>query len=78
VAMHFTAKDLHNIIYEKVKKNKRLTIVHKNIDNPEKLDSDYVLVCSGSPKEIHNNEYSILEELVVSRKLCFKPDTALA
>lgn len=66
VAMHFTAKELHNLIYEKVKNNQRLSIVNKNIDDPEKLDSDYVLVCSGSPKDIDKNEYNILQEVPVN------------
>jgi hypothetical protein len=64
-AIHFSAKKLHEIIYEKVKDNKRLTILNKNIDNPEELNSDYVLVCSGSPKEI-NEEYVSLEEVSVN------------
>lgn len=65
-AMHFAAKDLQDSIYDKVKNNPRLTIINKYVDNPENLDSDFVMMCVGLPKETNKNEFEILTNIPVN------------
>jgi hypothetical protein len=64
-AIHFNAKDLHNKIFKMVEKNPKLKIINKHIDDPEKLDSDFVMVCSGSPKEL-NDDFVVLNKIPVN------------
>lgn len=65
-AMHFEAKQLQNLIYDKVKNNPRLTIKNEHIENPEKLNSDFVMMCVGSPKETNQNNFVTLENIPVN------------
>jgi hypothetical protein len=65
-AMHFTAKELQNSIFDKVKSNTRLTITKGHVDNPEELDSDFVMMCVGSPKETNKQEFEILKNIPVN------------
>jgi hypothetical protein len=66
IGMHFTANELHNLIFEKIKDNKRINIIQKNVEDPEKLDSDFVIVCSGTPEDLNNGEYIIHESIPVN------------
>lgn len=65
-AMHFEAKDLQDAIYNKVKNNSKLTIVNKFVDNPENLDSDFVMMCVGSPNEITKENFITLTNIPVN------------
>jgi hypothetical protein len=65
-AIHFTAKELQDSIYNKVKNNPRLTIKSGHVDNPEELDSNYVMMCVGSPKETNKDEFEILKNIPVN------------
>lgn len=65
-AMHFSAKDLQDEIYNKVKDNSRLTISNQHVDNPEDLDSDFVMMCVGSPKETNKNDFVTLTNIPVN------------
>jgi hypothetical protein len=64
--MHFSAEELHKGLLERIKNNSRVKIMNKNIEDPEKVDSDFVLVCSGSPKKLKENEYIVLKEIPVN------------
>jgi hypothetical protein len=64
--MHFAAKELHEALLNFYKDNSRLKIINKNIKNPEEVDSDFVFVCSGSPKELNEKNYKKLEEVPVN------------
>ena len=66
VAMHFSASDLHQALKEQIITNPRVKIINKNIDNPETIDSDFVLVCSGMPKKLNSGEYEVIEEIPVN------------
>lgn len=66
VAMHFSALQLHEGIFKKVKNNPRINIINKNVENPQDLDSDFVLVCSGAPKELKAEDYILIEEVPVN------------
>jgi len=65
-AMHFTAKELQDSIFNKVKNNSRLVIKKGHVENPETLDSDFVLMCVGSPKETNKQEFEILKNIPVN------------
>ncbi len=65
-AMHFTAKELQDSIFNKVKDNPRLTITKGHVDNPETLDSDFVMMCVGSPKETNKQNFEILKNIPVN------------
>lgn len=65
-AMHFAAKDLQDAIYNKVKTNPKLTIVNGFVDNPENLDSDFVMMCVGSPNEITKDNFVTLTNIPVN------------
>jgi hypothetical protein len=64
--MHFSASDLHQALKEQIITNPRVKIINKNIDNPETIDSDFVLVCSGMPKKLNSGEYEVIEEIPVN------------
>lgn len=64
-AIHFNAKNLHDKIFNLIKNTPRLKIINKHVEDPEKLDADYVMVCSGSPKNLSNN-HQIFENMVVN------------
>lgn len=66
VAMHFAAKDLQEAIYNKVKDNPRLTISNQHVDNPEDLDSDFVMMCVGSPNKITKDNFVTLTNIPVN------------
>jgi len=66
VAMHFSASDLHQALKEQIITNPRVKIINKNIENPETIDSDFVLVCSGMPKKLNSGEYEVIEEIPVN------------
>jgi hypothetical protein len=65
-AIHFSAQDLQNLIYDKVKDNPRLKITSGHVDNPENLDSDFVMMCVGSPKQTNKQDFKILKNIPVN------------
>jgi hypothetical protein len=65
-AMHFTAKELQDSIFNKVKDNSRLTITKGHVDNPETLESDFVMMCVGSPKETNKQDFEVLKNIPVN------------
>lgn len=64
--IHFSAKDLQDKIYNIVKDNRRLNIIKKNVKDPESLDSDYVMVCSGLPKHLDEETFKIRKSIPVN------------
>ncbi len=50
--IHFDALELQKYIFNKLVKNPKLKVIEDNITNYSNLDSDYIMVCSGSPKSI--------------------------
>ena len=65
-AIHFTAKDLQDSIFSKVKDNPRLTVKKGHVDNPETLASDFVMMCVGSPKETNKQDFEALKNIPVN------------
>lgn len=64
-AIHFNAKELHGKIFKMVEKNPKLKIINKYIKDPEKVESDFVMVCSGIPKEL-NDDFVVLDKIPVN------------
>jgi hypothetical protein len=65
IGIHFSANELHSKILELVKDNPRITIIKKNIKNPEDLKSDFIMVCSGTPEKIDEN-FTIIDSIPVN------------
>jgi hypothetical protein len=55
VGMHFNAVAFQNYVFEKISKSSRVTLVEDNL-NPDDIDSDFVMVCTGSPRDFTNYE----------------------
>ena len=55
--IHFNAVEFQEYIFKKLKKKKRINLIPKNVTDHENLDSDYVMVCSGSPKSIQDKNF---------------------
>lgn len=65
-AIHFSSQNLYKVIFEKIKNNKRLSIKNEHVSDPYGLDSDYVLVCTGTPNELSSKEYSKIKSIPVN------------
>lgn len=66
-AIHFTAFELHKILYDKIKENRRVKIINKHIDNFEAIESDFIIVCSGTPKDLKTNpEFQLIDSIPVN------------
>ena len=55
VGMHFNAVAFQNYVFEKISKSSRVTLIEDNL-NPDDIDSDFVMVCTGSPRDFTNYE----------------------
>ena len=62
--MHMCATDLQKKIFEQLAGNKRLTIRDEYVSDPHDVDSDGVLVCSGSPENM--KDFDTLESVAVN------------
>jgi len=54
IGIHFNAVDFQNYVFDKLSSNPRVAIYEKNIIVHDSIDSDYILDCSGSPKEMND------------------------
>lgn len=69
---HFNAVMLQDFIIKRLTDNKRVNMFFKNINNHQDLDTDFVLDCSGKPKDF--TDYIIRQEIpvnAVSVKQCY-------
>lgn len=48
--IHMNAVTLQDKIYSIIKDHPRVNLIDKNVKNPENLDSNFVMMCTGSPK----------------------------
>lgn len=51
VAMHFDAGLMQKYVIEKMTNDRKINLIEKNV-KPEEVDADYVLDCSGLPKDL--------------------------
>lgn len=54
---HFNAVMLQNYIFEYAKKQKRVTLIDKNVEHHE-VDADFIMDCSGKPRNYDDYHYS--------------------
>jgi len=68
MGVHFSAVDLQSKIFDELKDNKRVNLVEQNVSDPENLDSDFVMVCAGSPKEseLFDEKFDEKESIVLN------------
>jgi len=53
--IHFDAVQLQDFMINKMKDNRRIKIIESNETNYNEMDSDFVMVCTGSPTELTND-----------------------
>lgn len=49
--LHFNATAFQDYMFDIMKSNSRINIIQDNISDYNNIDSDYILVCAGSPKD---------------------------
>jgi hypothetical protein len=64
--IHFNAVVLQNYIFDKVSKNRRVRVIESNEKNYEELDSDFVMVCTGTPKQLNEETFKIHTNIPVN------------
>jgi len=68
--IHFNAIQFQDYVFDKLKDNSRIRIIESNITDPAKIDSDYVTVCTGSPKNF--DEYTLHDSIPVNSAMVFQ------
>jgi hypothetical protein len=76
VGVHFNAIKLQDKISEILKNEPRVTIIEAKIENPNELDSDYVLVCSGPPISVEKDNFIIKKYIPVNSSYIVQCDWA--
>jgi hypothetical protein len=62
-AIHINAIEFQNKIFEELKNDPRITFIDYNVDDPENLPADFVMMCTGSPKK-DPSAYSIKNSII--------------
>lgn len=71
--MHFNAVVLQEYLYNKLIKNPRVVVKESNVTSYDDLDSDFVMVCTGSPSdEDLNNYFDIRHNIPVDSCVVFQ------
>ncbi len=68
--IHFNAIQFQDYVFDKLKDNSRIRIIESNITDPAEIDSDYVTVCTGSPKNF--DEYTVHDSIPVNSAMVFQ------
>ena len=63
VGLHFNAVNLQNYIFEKLKNHPRITLLEKSV-RPDEVDSDYVMMCTGTPTEF--TDYDTIKHIPIN------------
>jgi len=69
--MHFNAVQFQHHMFNKLTQNRRITVIESNETDYENLDSDYVMVCTGSPTTL-TDEYIIKDRIPVNSCVVFQ------
>lgn len=69
--IHFNALLLQQYVFEKIIKNPRVTCIESNVVNHENLDSDFVMVCTGTPASL-DQDYHIHNNIPVNSCMIFQ------
>jgi hypothetical protein len=68
--LHFNALQFQDYVFNKLSKHPRIKIVESNATNYEDMDSDHVMVCTGSPKNL--DDYHLSEHIPVNSAMVFQ------
>lgn len=69
--IHFNALDFQEYIFKKFVNHPRIQIVEDNVNNFDLIDSDYIMSCSGSPKEL-TDDYIEHKNIPVNSAMVFQ------
>jgi|688.fasta_scaffold358774_2 hypothetical protein len=69
--LHFNAVQLQDYIFEKIKNDPRINLIESNIPTPDSVDSDYVMMCTGSPKDL-TEDYTVHDHIPVNAAIVFQ------
>lgn len=69
--IHFSAVEFQQYMFNKLSQDKRITIIERNVDNYEDIDSDFVMVCSGTPKNF-TTDYILRDKIPVNTATVFQ------
>jgi hypothetical protein len=73
VGMHFDAGRFQNFMFDRLSKDKRVVTIDANLKNPEELDADYIIDCSGN--HWRDNEPDVkVTDIPVNRALVVQCD----
>jgi hypothetical protein len=69
--LHFNAVQLQDYIFEKMRNDPRVNLIESNIPTPDSVDSDYVMMCTGSPKDL-TEDYTVHDHIPVNAAMVFQ------
>lgn len=69
--VHFSAVEFQKYMFDILTKDKRITVIEKNIQDYENVDSDYVMVCAGVQKA-SLDEYTVRDKIPVNTATIFQ------
>lgn len=55
VGIHLSAHDFQNEVFDLLRSQKKVKVIEKKVIESENLDSDFVLMCTGSQKDLDSN-----------------------
>jgi hypothetical protein len=61
--IHFNAVSFQQYMFEKISQHPRITLLERSVE-PEDVDSDYVMMCTGTPRDF--TDYEIIETIPVN------------
>lgn len=71
IGIHFNALEFQDYVFEMLKSNPRITIKEGNYSDPNSIDSDLIMVCTGSPKNL-NDDFIEQEYIPVNSAIVFQ------
>lgn len=69
--IHFSAVEFQDYVFELLKDNSRIRTIEENTTDYDSIDADYVMVCTGTPKDL-NDEYHIRKHIPVNKATVFQ------
>lgn len=70
VGMHMNAISLQDYLFNRLKSNRRVKLIEETFHNSDKLDSDYKMICIGTPKSFDDyveSDYIPVNSCLVSQ-----------
>lgn len=69
--IHFSAVEFQKYAFNKLIQDKRITTIESNSKNYEYIDSDFIMICTGTPREF-TNEYVMRDKIPVNAATVFQ------